>query len=90
MISDHIRHRGEDELLANRHRGEELIELPSGARQRKVRGRIFEPSEMAPGGNSESEVRRRRGGGRGEQAQGGQKEGLREPERKQLPDLKVF
>jgi len=39
-----IIYRGEDELLANRHRGEELIELPSGARQRKVRGRIFEPS----------------------------------------------
>ena len=39
-----ISFRGDDELLANRHRGEELIELPSGARQRKIRGRIFEPS----------------------------------------------
>ena len=81
-----------------------MIELPSGARQRKVRGRIFEPScsDQMAGGNSESEVRRRRGGGReqaggggaGAGGGGGQKENLaaREPERKQLqaPDLKVF
>ena len=94
-----ISFRGDDELLANRHRGEELIELPSGARQRKIRGRIFEPSSeqlqmagMAGGGNSEqSEVRRRRGAG------GQAKESLvgaagQQRESKQLPDsdLKVF
>ena len=95
-LSDHIRRRGEDELLANRHRGEELIELPSGARQRKIRGRIFEPSCSDPmaGGNSESEMRRRRGGREQGGGGGGQKESLaaRESERKQLPtpDLKVF
>ena len=91
-----ISFRGDDELLANRHRGEELIELPSGARQRKIRGRIFEPSSeqqmagMAGGGNSEqqSEVRRRRGAG------GQAKESLvaagQQRESNQLPDLKVF
>ena len=85
-----ISFRGDDELLANRHRGEELIELPSGARQRKIRGRIFEPSSeqqmagMAGGGNSEqSDVRRRRGAG------GQSKESGQQRESKQLPDLKV-
>ena len=91
-----ISFRGDDELLANRHRGEELIELPSGARQRKIRGRIFEPSSeqqmagMAGGGNSEqqSEVRRRRGAGG--QAKEGLVAGGQQRESKQLPDLKVF
>ena len=70
-------HRGDDELLANRHRGEELIELPSGARQRKRR--IFEDicnsdqnqhqhqdqnHQMRMAANSESELRRRRGAGK--------------------------
>lgn len=32
-----IIYRNDDDLLANRHKGEELIELPSGARQRKRR-----------------------------------------------------
>eukprot|EP00092_Neocalanus_flemingeri_P010313 GFUD01011110.1.p1 GENE.GFUD01011110.1~~GFUD01011110.1.p1 ORF type:complete len:1009 (-),score=246.24 GFUD01011110.1:254-3280(-) len=36
-----IIYRNEDDLLADRHKGEELIELPSGARQRKRR--IFDP-----------------------------------------------
>ena len=92
-----ISFRGDDELLANRHRGEELIELPSGARQRKIRGRIFEPSSeqqmagMAGGGNSEqqSEVRRRRGAG-GQAKESLAAAGQQHRESKQLPDLKVF
>ena len=99
-------HRGDDELLANRHRGEELIELPSGARQRKRR--IFEEESAGGGGgvglgaggvgggdqnkgtmgsNSESELRRRRGGQQ-------TKEGLAAKndnnQNKKLPNLKVF
>ena len=44
-----------------------MIELPSGARQRKIRGRIFEPSssseqQVATMKSELSELRRRRGG----------------------------
>ena len=56
-----IIYRGDDEFLAHRNSGEELIELPSGARQRK--SRIFDCdslnfSRMSSEG---SEVRRRAG-----------------------------
>ena len=92
--ADRCFRRGDDELLANRHRGEELIELPSGARQRKIRGRIFEPSsseQQMPtmaGSNSElSELRRRRGG---HQATKESMVADQESKQKQAPDLKVF
>ena len=71
-----------------------MIELPSGARQRKIRGRIFEPSsseQQMPtmaGNNSElSELRRRRGG---HQATKESMVADQESKQKQAPDLKVF
>ena len=72
-----------------------MIELDCGARQRKIRGRIFEPSsseQQMPtmaGSNSElSELRRRRGG----QHQAAKESMVadQESKQKQAPDLKVF
>jgi len=57
-----IIYRNDDDLLADRLKGEELIELPSGARQRK--GRIFDPKidlNMSDNNTSgQSEIRKRR------------------------------
>ena len=57
-----IIYRGDDEQLDRRHRGDELIELPSGARQRKTRP---VPEFPGPGGSmageGSSELRHRVG-----------------------------
>ena len=56
-----IIYRGQDELLGERHRAEELVELPSGARQRRPRAVDGEGGAgMSEGGG---EVRRRAGRG---------------------------
>ena len=73
-----------------------MIELDCGARQRKIRGRIFEPASsseqqmptMAARNNSElSELRRRRGG---QQATKESRVADQDSKQLQAPDLKVF
>ena len=72
-----------------------MIELDCGARQRKIRGRIFEPASSSEqqmptmaGNNSElSELRRRRGG---HQAAKESMVADQERKQKQAPVLKVF
>ena len=52
-----IVYRNDDDLLANRHKDEELIELPSGARQRKRR--ILDPKSDS-NMDGQTEIRQRR------------------------------
>ena len=52
-----IIYRNDDDLLANRHKDEELIELPSGARQRKRR--ILDPKSDS-NMDGHTEIRQRR------------------------------
>ena len=52
-----IIYRNDDDLLANRHKDEELIELPSGARQRKRR--ILDPKSDS-NMDGQTEIRQRR------------------------------